>query len=618
MKRYRFGKDSDHSRYTIIPAANFEQAKKLFAVEVLFPENHVDDEYYERGENGYPIQEYSSTLGRTLYRIKDGAKISVFEAEARDDLHYLKIKDREPDFEIPLFDFIHVDFQAMFPISRLPSPEGIEPADNAGSLIASPQARDVGITGDIASMNKIALRNTYDEIQKKKAEMEQAIQSLRELEQALAAELHEKRRMIYMLETYLGVNEQIVQLSDGAKASDQIPIAVYQELLYMDEEVAINDPLDQSVDFSTIDTFDDWIINNADIFIPGEKGVCAFRVRRNSINYNTDAFSSAAMNKENMKTYFLIKNGETLYRIYSNVQIGEKLFPATDEYEKLMSDAQHNEYHTDRLKERHYRYLYVFIALQGMVERTDIFGTRLRKEKVNLITGEFTDAHITLIRDAEKSYWLTDSHPTWSAFITGNRESIAVGSRVMVTKRHLRDEDDKGHWRTNFGPRIYHLPFNQVFSILDDDEHVSIHGPLLRIIWNPKDSMWGEQGEYTRKRGFSVYLYRDEVLNIDGITLEDIEYYLTCRLYRKDYEDLFPSLLAARKVLLSEQTYETDLIALIINRNNLSHDAAEHIYYAIRWWKIKNKWKRNVAADDAKAMRMIESRLRQVGVINDQ
>jgi hypothetical protein len=73
---------------------------------------------------------------------------------------------------------------------------------------------------------------------------------------------------------------------------------------------------------------------------------------------------------------------------------------------------------------------------------------------------------------------------------------------------------------------------------------------------------------------------------------------------------MIPLLQEVRKWKLEETEREKEFVKLVMGRNKTTE---EKVWEAIQWWKLKNKWKRGVDSDDAKALRMIERRIRREG-----
>ena len=109
-----------------------------------------------------------------------------------------------------------------------------------------------------------------------------------------------------------------------------------------------------------------------------------------------------------------------------------------------------------------------------------------------------------------------------------------------------------------------------------------------------------------------TYLLDDDdlYLNYDGMSLEDVDYYLNCRLERKNYLTVLPTLLEMRKALRKEQAEEQAfrqmLQGRLMSKGISEARSANVIDQGISWWKDKTIQKRPIRSDDAKAMRMIE------------
>jgi hypothetical protein len=92
--------------------------------------------------------------------------------------------------------------------------------------------------------------------------------------------------------------------------------------------------------------------------------------------------------------------------------------------------------------------MYVFIMLQGLVDRAEVFGTNFAG-KIDFINPLLFDKkYINLIRDAELEIWLSDGRPSWVEYKRKNADTIRVGSRVLIDHVFsLYRENPKKHKR---------------------------------------------------------------------------------------------------------------------------------------------------------------------------
>lgn len=99
--------------------------------------------------------------------------------------------------------------------------------------------------------------------------------------------------------------------------------------------------------------------------------------------------------------------------------------------------------------------------------------------------------------------------------------------------------------------------------------------------------------------------FRNEVIDVDAVTFEDITYYLESRLDRPDYITMLPLLARLWKWKKKEHEEETPFAMLLCTKAGLSWPKDEvRVRAAILWWKTKNRIRRSIAADDALAFRM--------------
>lgn len=91
--------------------------------------------------------------------------------------------------------------------------------------------------------------------------------------------------------------------------------------------------------------------------------------------------------------------------------------------------------------------------------------------------------------------------------------------------------------------------------------------------------------------------------------LNMIEYYLNDRVERHNYLYMFDVLKDLKELRLQEIENEKQFVRLIADRNDVKQDI---VWKEVEWWKQKNIWKRPITQDNAKALRMIESRIKKL------
>lgn len=98
------------------------------------------------------------------------------------------------------------------------------------------------------------------------------------------------------------------------------------------------------------------------------------------------------------------------------------------------------------------------------------------------------------------------------------------------------------------------------------------------------------------------------LLNYDLVTLEDLDYYIESRIERHNFLDMMALLWDLRDALRKERAWEAHFVTLVAQRQGVPE---ETVWEAVRWWKEKVIMVRALTADESKALRMIESRVRR-------
>ncbi|HVA91267.1 MAG TPA: hypothetical protein VNL71_15645, partial [Chloroflexota bacterium] len=203
------------------------------------------------------------------------------------------------------------------------------------------------------------------------------------------------KEAIWTINIYLGADEEIVRLAAGEPAGAATPISVRQLVLYMDEECGLRAG-DGGLDARMIEQFDAWILadpTHLAQILPEPKGLVALKPRRRRRDYD-DPWLAKTMEEENKKTYFLLRNGENLYRLCTSYEVGEIVVPREQEFANLFLEKTHR-YRPDgtlawetvpmqpgsqaymraekaaSARTRHY--FRMALLLQGLLDRTTVF-----------------------------------------------------------------------------------------------------------------------------------------------------------------------------------------------------------------------------------------------------
>jgi len=462
--------------------------------------------------------------------------------------------------------------------------------------------------------------------------LEQRTRQLREIASEYSGILMKLNRLIYTIELYLGVNEELHHLKQGAIAQGE-PICFRQRRLYMDVEVGeVGEDLG-GLDFSNIEAFDEWLLRkntywgmfNYEIMMPEKKGIVIFKVREREKHYSDNPFVNWSINRDNNLTYVLIRNGDNIYRIYGDITIGEKLFPDQSELEGLLNGKGEQHRRVNNKEEILERYKLNMILLQGIIERTICFPEEMHS--LSIFKTPIPEDKVRFIYDADKSKMLPAGIKTFKEWWTSKRINIEEGARIFVSSNDMGR--GRGNWSDRFlkyyeyDGSIPSLPNTGIYLVETIKERYSLAGEKLNPLafkylpageraWSWTDK---HDTDLTRKNRVSFLIYKDDsfLINYDELTREDLkllEFYLHTRLGREDYLSNMPMLEELRKAKEAEIIEEDDFIKLSLIDSNLDPEIDFNKgLEAITWWKTKNKWKRSLKADDHKAYRMITNKL---------
>ena len=473
---------------------------------------------------------------------------------------------------------------------------------------------------------------TYLKVCSKRAEnaLKARMSGLYELVDGFKKTVAKIQKLIFTLELYEGLSEEIHHIKVGANAKESEILTLRQRKLFMDEEVG--DPTDDGLDFKNIEDFDNWLLEkneywncyNYEFIIPEEKCVVALGIRRSDKNYSDNPFINSMINDSNKWCYLLIRNGENLYRIYSDLRIGETMFPQQTELMKLQEEYETTSWSSKKedIDNQIDRYKFNMILLQGIIERTQCYPD----EKYTLSLFKMHEgSRVKFLYDAEESKLLTgEKQPFWD-WVKEKNEGTDVGSQILWFNSSIdfRKETDrmfrepwrryKEHYPNNPGTGVYQLETAKHKSYYSDEKDI------LFFKYDPErynDSWWYEENDKPRvKRVSFIFETYDSFINYDNITREDIpklQYYIHTRVGRRFYLTKIPILLEVTKRKINEFAEEDNFIKLALTQAGLNTESNfKKGADAMHWWKTKNKWKRTLTTDDSKALRMIVKELKK-------
>lgn len=321
------------------------------------------------------------------------------------------------------------------------------------------------------------------QLEKKKAGVLALKEKLAGVVAKLEEEMKKIHRLITTLDIYMGVSENVIQISEGKPAKDDEPICFRQMQLYMDEE--FGRPENGGLDFANIEEFDEWLIDsgNYERLVPESKCVVIVRPRREMKKYSNNPWVQMKFDSANSRVYVLIRNGDNLYRIWSDkIETQNRLFPKRDDLQEMIdelnklqkernaTDDEHDydkvQKEINKVEDRMFYYKRNFLMLQGIVMRTPIFQPL--PLGLNILDVETHGDAVKFIYDDELS--LMDGRPQYFEWLAEMNKSIKKGSRIYFSGDLIGAIDDKfSKFTTDYEKSD--RPFHDRIPLVSNSEH---------------------------------------------------------------------------------------------------------------------------------------------------
>lgn len=506
------------------------------------------------------------------------------------------------------------------------------------------------------------------ELDRQKWEMEERMRAAMAALEPLQKQVKQMEEGIWTVNLYLGTSEEVVTLRTGEPTPIDTPIHLRTSVLAMDEEVAAfpvekGEPDWQGMDYRDIEMFDRWLTENPEHLtqvLPEERGIVVFTPRRTAKIYHEDPIVNQAMNEGNFESYWLIRNGENLYRLRTNFKVGRNLMPVTSEFTALFRTERYNhetrEYETVDIlpgspewtkaeeaqdaKRRHY--MRVALIVQGLIDRTEMF--KPLHAAVNVMQqATYDDGLVVVIDDTDKA--IQSSREPYADWIRRLNADLRPGMRILGIFRGdewSEYEIEPERWSRAEGNRrisphrAERPPENTLLLIEGQREFDGQKGLVVKYkrtekVYDPKAWIpiperpgYGYRGGdvLPKQRASAIILRTDKsIIPFDLVTEQEMQDYLDARTERHAYADMFPLLQAAIEAKRAEREAEApfrDLLTRVLADDNgqTTDEVAPHIDALVHRFKLGNKWHRPLVSmsegDEAKAIRLIRSEYRRI------
>jgi hypothetical protein len=471
------------------------------------------------------------------------------------------------------------------------------------SAMVSADAK-TGLLAKVAGLEQVSaqmesMRQCFSfAMNKKKAELEAINQAMKAQLELVYKTMRRIVKVIESIELYLGINEEMVQFQAGEFAEEGEPIVFRQLVLFMDEEVA--ETSGGGLDVNDLDKFEEWLRNpeNLQLVLPEKKGMVAFKPRRYRKEYG-NPMTDAQMQQVNAMTFFLIRNGDNLTRIFTNnLQVSKTMFPGSSGMAELQKRAEKAwaEREKEEIKDELQDHARLAMFFQGLIDRSDVF--KPHAQGINIFT-DGAEGSVVFLYDAEAL--LPDGRKPFRQWQAEINEKLVRGSRVVIAGA----EGFKDMWPNRFA-RYYNSQYIAPSKPEDGVYNLEEKEGKFIFFYLPKSHGWKEH--VTRQVSYMVQPSDSFVLNYDQISLEDVEFYLKNRVERPNYLKMMPVLRTIRKERLEETRVELEFARAMAHTCKVPE---ETVLQAVQWWKMKVISKRPLGADDAKAWRMIKAKIQR-------
>lgn len=491
-----------------------------------------------------------------------------------------------------------------------------------------PDEQNTALAVGSASLNNLKKAQSHAEmVQHRATSMMRLIERKTAAMRAMAYQMRERlsylHKVIGFLEAYTGIYQEVHQLREGIPASPDTPITIRQLVLYMDEEVGCTEMRANGpgIDYESVEDFDAWLLtgDNYRYIVPEDKCIVALKPSRQNREAYIEEWWKFGK-QQNKFTYLIIRNGEQLSRIWTNIAFSnDLLYPTIEEWAKVIEKIeQAGNHESSQLKAKgaQLTWLEHIAILQGLLDRTQLLQPVAHF--VNLFDPMTYGNLINLIRDAEGV--LPDGRVPYREWIKLNHSHTKRGSRVLLGPIKWDEGKSVSRWAGYYAHEVTTPPKPEpgIYKVAEAKQGKDTW-TYYKILYNPGDVVysrsWGDwEPPHERKKRVGYYLmnYDNFWLNYDHLSLDDVQFYISHRLERKNYLKMLPVLREIREQRLAEIEAEKQFVSLLANEMAISEAA---IWQAIEWWKHKNIWQRPLAEDDAKAWRMIKKRLKKITAV---
>jgi hypothetical protein len=414
---------------------------------------------------------------------------------------------------------------------------------------------------------------------------------------------------IHSMGLWLGDGVSVEKIVSGASADPEEPLHLMQRMLFLDEEIVVEDVLGEGFSSENMDRLPGILKSNpglVDRMLPHPRCVVISRVRRQQREFRMPAdiagmFRELARHEADMRINILVRDGENISIIRADEETShaERLFPSRAEINEIFTKRRHMgssgaepqlitpqdiEY-SDKRSEHDKRALFYrrfLLILWGAHEREQVFGPFL-PAGANWLEETAAGDRFRFVHDEEDV--LPDGRLPVLKWIRNMNRSMSQGSHVIVHSGNAINEDTMPDaFKYSHQSNCY---IQNSFTVEDfvDVRLAKSGNKLVAGLSCLKSSRRGRQ--MTIKRQLVVRNEKDElisegVLCLDRVSSSDLEYYISSRIHRQSYLEWIGMFMKALPLVREREQKEEALVSDLIEQSDINADDRELARIAVR------------------------------------
>lgn len=369
------------------------------------------------------------------------------------------------------------------------------------------------------------------------------------------------------LDLFGGNAVEVTKILDGDGAPDGTPVKIFQNRLFLDEELAVHLHVGgfSHRDLGVLGDCLARIPGLLDRLIPAQRGVVLVRIRRNAKAIDGTDFASVMAQIEDARAdrtqFLLMRDGGRVHLTFAEtaLQEAERLFPTKDEMDKPFrgSGAENIGYQDVRyvkaLKESERQaliYQRLLILLWGLEfsEERPLGRIDLKRDAGDWTSQAWQAEHLEFVSD-DDTLSLPKAGPTVREWLAENRSNITDGSRIAIDWEEAIDADSapscaKRDWGSRSDRDVFtRRPIERygIATVKMEGRDPIVMAPVQHVSTKTRSN-----ARVNLRERESCYIV------LDTVNEDELDAYAESRISRRDYLHYLALFRVAKEGLRSE------------------------------------------------------------------